>query len=79
MMHHDELSAGDLISTARMDRTVFEFGTLDDDDGEREYWLSRAPEERLEAAELLRRINYGDAAITGRLQRVFEFAELGAG
>ncbi|GMU38836.1 MAG: hypothetical protein KJ057_15425 [Phycisphaerae bacterium] len=62
-----------------MDRTVFEFGALDDDGGEPEYGLSRTPEERLEAAELLRQIHYGDAAITGRLQRVFEFAELGAG
>ncbi|MCC7292602.1 MAG: hypothetical protein IT449_11135 [Phycisphaerales bacterium] len=67
----------DQVSTARMDRRVFEFGTLDD--GEREYWLGRTPDERLEAAELLRQINHDDAAITGRLQRVFEFAELGEG
>lgn len=75
-MNGYEHQPGNRVAAARMDRTVFEFGTLDDDDGEREYWLSRTPEERLEAAELLRQINYGDSAITGRLQRVFEFAEL---
>ncbi len=61
-----------------MDKTVWSFGTLNDGD-ENAYWRSRSPEERLEAVELLRQINYGDDAITGRLQRVFEFAELGAG
>lgn len=68
----------DRVSEARLDRGAFEFGTLNDDD-EREFWLSRTPDERLEAAELLRQINYGNAAITGRLQRVFEFAQLGEG
>ncbi len=32
-----------------------------------EYWLSRTPEERVEAVELLRRAVYGD---TGRIQKV---------
>jgi len=32
-----------------------------------EYWLSRTPDERVEAVELLRRQYYGNA---GRLQRV---------
>ncbi|MCG3131992.1 MAG: hypothetical protein FLDDKLPJ_02802 [Phycisphaerae bacterium] len=66
------------VAAARMDRTVFEFGTLDDD-GERDYWLSRTPEERRQATQHHRQINDGDAAMTGRLQRVFEFAELGEG
>jgi hypothetical protein len=34
-----------------------------------EYWLSRTPEERVEAVEILRRQFYGVAA-TARLQRV---------
>jgi hypothetical protein len=63
---------------ARMDRSVGRFGTLDDDD-EHRYWRSVSPEERLAAVELLRRINYGEDAATARLQRVFEWAELGAG
>jgi len=66
----------DLVRSARLDRRYSAFGTLDDD-SERAHWRSRSPHERLEAAELLRQVNYGDSAITGRLQRVFEFAELG--
>lgn len=41
---------------------------------DKEYWLSRTPNERLEQMELLRRINYGDAA-AARLQRVLEVVE----
>ena len=41
---------------------------------DREYWLSKTIEERLEYMEYLRRVNYGDAA-SGRLQRVFEVVE----
>jgi len=78
MMEQAHDPTTNLVHSARLDRRYFAFGTLDDD-SERAYWLSRSPHERLEAAELLRQINYGDAAITGRLQRVFEFAELGAG
>lgn len=32
-----------------------------------EYWLSRRPEERVEAVEFMRRVFYGD---TGRIQKV---------
>lgn len=66
------------LATARVDRSAFSFGTLDDDD-ELKNWRARTPAERLAAVELLRRINYGVDAPSGRLQRVFEFAELGAG
>lgn len=50
------------------------------EDGERidrEYWLSRTPEERLLYMEYLRRLNYGRAA-TARLQRVLEIVEPGS-
>ena len=63
---------------ARMDKRVCSFGTLDDAD-ERAFWRTRTPAERLAATELLRQINYGDLATAARLQRIFEFAELGAG
>ncbi len=66
------------LSDVRLDRSAYEFGTLHDE-GDRAYWLARSPDERLEALELLRQINYGEDAATARLQRVFEFAELGAG
>jgi hypothetical protein len=68
----------DRVRDARMNKKVCSFGTLDDAD-EIAYWRTRSPEERLDAVELLRQINYGDDAITAQLQRVFEFAELGAG
>jgi hypothetical protein len=61
-----------------MDKRVSAFVALDDAD-EFLFWQTRTPDDRLAATELLRRINYGDSAITARLQRVFEFAELRAG
>ncbi len=38
-----------------------------------EYWLSKSPEERIEAVEILRRQFYGD---TARLQRVVKVIQL---
>jgi hypothetical protein len=61
----------------RVDRTAFSVvSSFDEADTEDDaYWRSRTPAERLAHLELLRRINYGDAA-TGRLQRVLELAWL---
>ena len=61
----------------RVDRTAFSVvSSFDEADAEDDaYWRSRTPAERLAHLELLRRINYGDAA-TGRLQRVLELAWL---
>ena len=63
---------------ARLDRSVFETGSLDDVSAqqEREYWRAKSPAERMEALELLRQINYGYDPATARLQRIFEIAEL---
>ena len=60
----------------KLDRTKISiFSSFEEAErADEEYWFSRTPEERLEQVELLRRINYGDAA-TARLQRVFEIAE----
>jgi hypothetical protein len=60
----------------RLNRTIFKvFSSFEDADREdKEYWLSRTPQERLQYMELLRRINHGSAA-TARLQRVLEIAE----
>ena len=61
---------------ARVDRTVFSVADgFDDDSADREYWLSRSPEERLEHLETLRRITYGYSA-DARLQRVLEIASV---
>jgi hypothetical protein len=59
----------------KVDRSAVEIIALTDSTSDREYWLSRTPEDRWEALELLRRINYG-AAATGRLKRVLTVARL---
>ncbi|HLN31305.1 MAG TPA: hypothetical protein VK395_26425 [Gemmataceae bacterium] len=41
-----------------------------------QYWRSRSPAERLAYVEYLRLINYGQAAVSGRLKRVLEIAQL---
>jgi len=56
-------------------RDVFTVSSLFDPPDDREYWLSRTPEERLEAVELMRQIIYGYDPSTTRLQRVFEIAQ----
>jgi len=60
----------------RIDRTAFSVVSSfeEADKQDKEYWLSRTPQERLQYMELLRRINYGPAA-TARLQRVLEIVE----
>jgi len=59
----------------RMDKTVFSVGRLTDASGEREYWLAKSPQERLEAVEVMRQIVYGYDPSTARLQRVLEIAQ----
>jgi hypothetical protein len=59
----------------KVDRTVLTVTSLHESD-EKEYWLSKTPEERLQALELMRQIVYGYDPTTARLQRVFEIAEL---
>lgn len=64
------------VANARLDRAVFEVGSLEDESGEREYWQAKSPQERMEALELTRQIVYGYDPATTRLQRVLEVAEL---
>jgi hypothetical protein len=64
------------VDAARLDRSVFEIGSLDDTKAERNYWRTRSPQERMEALELLRQIIYGYDPATTRLQRVLEIVEL---
>jgi hypothetical protein len=56
----------------RVDRTVMEVGKVSDRHSDREYWLSKTIQERLEALEMLRQLAYGYDAATARLQRVLE-------
>ena len=59
-----------------MDRSVYEVCSLDDASSDKAFWASKTPQERMEALELLRQINYGYDPATARLQRVFEIVEL---
>ena len=45
------------------------------DAADKAYWHSKTPQERLEALELMRQINYGYDPTTERLQRILEVAE----
>jgi hypothetical protein len=56
-------------------RDVFKVTSLFDQSDDKEYWLSKTPQERLEAVELMRQIIYGYDPTTTRLQRVFEIAQ----
>ncbi len=64
-----------LVDSLKMDKTAFSVTGLSDSTDEQAYWLSRTPEERLLALEVLRQINYGYHQSTARLQRVLEIAQ----
>ncbi len=55
----------------RLDKTKISVSNSFDNSEEKEYWLSRTPQERLLHMERLRRINYGHNAAE-RLQRIIE-------
>jgi hypothetical protein len=59
-----------------LDKTAFSVSSLYEESDETDFWISKSPARRLEAMELMRRINYGYDPITERLQRFFEVAEL---
>ncbi len=56
-------------------RTAFSVGSVFDESDEKEYWLSKTPDERLEAVEIMRQIVYGYDPSTTRIQKVIEIAE----
>ena len=59
----------------RLDKTKISVSNSFDNSDEKEYWLSRTPEERLLHVERLRRIAYGYDENSVGLQRVLEIAE----
>ncbi|OPZ23870.1 MAG: hypothetical protein BWZ02_03057 [Lentisphaerae bacterium ADurb.BinA184] len=63
------------IHVPRVDRSKVVVGSVWDDSDEKGFWLTKTPDERLEAMELLREIAYGHDSTTARLQRVLETAE----
>jgi hypothetical protein len=65
------------VSDLKLDKTVISVASLTDESGEKAYWQTRTPGERLQMMELLREVNYGHAATSARLQRVLSVIELG--
>lgn len=68
----------DDVSKVKMDKAAFSVASLADESDEREFWLGKSHDERLEAMELLRQMNYGYDPDAAGLQRVFEVAEFEA-
>ena len=56
-------------------RDAFTVASLFDESDEKAYWLSKTPDERLEAVELMRRIIYGDEALKRLRRDVFEVVQ----
>jgi hypothetical protein len=53
-------------SDLKMNKTELSLGCLADSSDEKLYWLSKTPDERLEALELVRQVLYGyDTATAG--------------
>jgi hypothetical protein len=65
----------DRLASATIDKKAFSVGPLLGPSDEKAYWLSKTPQERLQALELMRQIVYGYDPVTTRLQRVFEVAQ----
>jgi len=68
---------GDPVQSSRMDKTAFSVASLSEQPDDRQFWLSKTPQERLAAVEFMRAVNYGYDPTTARLQRVLAVVELG--
>ena len=64
------------IDTFKIDKGALSVISLSEESDDTEYWHAKTPQERLEAVELMRQINYGYDPTTIRLQRVLEVAQL---
>ena len=65
-----------VVDSLKMDKTAFQVVSLDEASSEKDFWLSKSPQERLDALEVMRQIIYGYDPATARLQRVFEITQL---
>ena len=60
----------------KIDRTAFSVIKMDEQEEDlRRFWHSKTPQERLEAVELMRQLNYDYDPATDRVQRVLEVVE----
>lgn len=64
------------MDTFKIDKGALSVISLSEESDDKEYWHAKTPQERLEAVELMRQINYGYDPTTIRLQRVLEVAQL---
>ena len=60
----------------KIDKSAFSIGSIHDEGDEKEYWLSKSPQERIEAIEIMWQIIYGYKPSNDQLQRFFEITEL---
>jgi len=60
----------------KINKKAFSVASITDESDEKQFWLSKSPEERFAAAEYLRQLVYGYDPTTIRLQRFFEVAEI---
>ncbi len=58
------------------DKKAFSVVSLLDESSDKKYWLSKTPQEKIQAIEFLRQTMYGYDPSTTRLQRFFEVVEL---
>ncbi|MCL5280854.1 MAG: hypothetical protein M1376_13220 [Planctomycetes bacterium] len=65
----------DEVDSVKIDRKALSVGSVREPSDEKAYWLSKTPQERLQAAELMRQIVYGYDPSTTRLQRILEIAQ----
>lgn len=64
------------VDTFKMDKSALSVASISEETDDKEYWHAKTPQERLEAVELMRQINYGYDPATTRLQRVLEIVQL---
>jgi hypothetical protein len=64
-----------IVTQLKLNKKTFSIGSLDEEPDERQYWHSRAPQERLNAMEIMRQMNYGYDPVTTRLQRFIEIVK----
>jgi hypothetical protein len=69
----------DSVDSVKIDRKALSVGSVLGPSDEKAYWLSKTPQERLQAAELMRQIVYGYDPSATRIQKVIEVVQLQPG
>jgi hypothetical protein len=59
----------------KLDKTVFSHDEFGEEGNEKAYWLSKTPQERIQALEYMRQVIYGYDPATESLQRVYSIIE----